>query len=186
MKLGLFAAAAALAASLCAATDYSKIGVATADAEGDAPLGTAWHAQHMEEVNEATTDDALAAFVDSGEAADELLSRIKPGYQTDPLDAIRIGAVTQYVMANAGAKWYEFWKSSRSGERAVWVGALVKALSAAKDEYVAIFLLDQLRWCADEGKVEAIKGAAAHLDSKNVATLLAQVVRELKRECPGL
>ena len=186
MKYTLLAAIAALGLSLVAATDYTKIGAATADAAGDAPLGTAWHAQHIEEVNEATADDALEAFVDAETAAAELLSRIKPGYQTDPLDAIRIGAVTQYVMANAGAKWYEFWKSSRSGERAIWVGALVKALSGAKDEYVAIFLLDQLRWCADEGKVDAIRAAAAHLDSKNVVSLLEQVVRELKRECPGL
>lgn len=186
MKHLLVAAIAAFAMSLSAATDYSKIATESTGEENAAPLGTAWHAQHIEEVNEATTDDALEAFVDSETAAAELLSRIKPGYQTDPLDAIRIGAVTQYVMANAGAKWYEFWKSSRSGERAIWVGALVKALSGAKDEYVAIFLLDQLRWCADEGNVDAIKAAAAHHDSKNVASLLAQVVRELKRECPGL
>ena len=48
MKYTLLAAIAALGLSLVAATDYTKIGAATADAAGDAPLGTAWHAQHIE------------------------------------------------------------------------------------------------------------------------------------------
>ena len=187
MKFGFFAAAAALALSLSAATDYSKMAEATADKAGDAPLGTAWHAQHLAEVNEATADDALAAFVQSRDDAVKLLSRAKGDYSTDPLSAVRIAAVTQYVMVNADKRWYEFWKTSRSRERAVWTDAIVLALEIAPDEGTAIFLLDQLRWCGRAEQSAAVEKAIANFGkSSHVAQFAAQVLRELRRECPGL
>ena len=157
-------------------TDYRKMALGEPDEPGAAPLCTRWHAAHRDEVASATAEAALAAFVASPEAARGLLARAKGGYQTDPLDAIRIASVTQYVMASP----------SRAAARRLWTEALMAAGEAAKDESLVLFLVDQFRWCGFAEQADEAAGRFNRVNSIAVNGLVAQLRRELRREVPGL
>ena len=64
----------------------------------DAPASEKWQAQNKAKLAEATKDEVLAAFVKDAASASALLSEVKPGFQTCPIKAFQIAAVTQYVM----------------------------------------------------------------------------------------
>lgn len=106
--------------------------------KADAPSAVEWENKHDAELAAATAPAALDAFLASNATAAELIASVKTGYATDALKATQIAAVSQYVMQPqllGGAKYR------------IWTGELLKAALAAKEPDVAIFLLDQLRWC---------------------------------------
>ena len=72
----------------------------------DAPAAEKWQAQNKAKLADATKDEVLAAFVKDAASASALLAEVKPGFQTCPVKAFQIAAVTQYVMlpGKAGRK----------------------------------------------------------------------------------
>lgn len=187
----IFAAASLGAFLLTAApgTDYEKMGLPVTETS-KVPLGTKWHADNAALVEKETSNEALAAWTASPEKAAELLSRVKTGYQTRPIDAVVIGSVTQYVMENAGAKVCGKAVPSRDGMRRLWTESLISALSRSADSMIAHFYLDNLRWCAYEDQVERITGVsrtlAERFGNKELLAFAGQLAREIRRDCPGL
>lgn len=179
MKNIIFSFAAVLATSfaLCADsnTDYRKMALPEPEEKGAAPLGTKWHLDNLDELKRATSDKAIADILSSREKTDELLSNVKGAYLTDPMKAHVISAVTRHVML-----------PSNASKRKMWADALLSASSSAKDDYVAMFCLDQIRWCGCECNVKAVEEIMAKTKSKMLRSFCQRVVRELKRDCPGL
>ena len=110
------------------------------------PMAVEWQNANDKAIKEATTDEALAAFVKDAASAKALLAQVKPNYGTDPMTAVQIAAVSQYVM-RAEPSWWEFWTWFSDSPRDVWTTALVEARDAARDDYVKAFMRDQLVWC---------------------------------------
>jgi hypothetical protein len=168
-------------------TDYRKMAMAEPDEEGSAPLASKWQADNAKALEEATKPCAVAKFVESAENAAELLSRVKGAYETDVLDAYRIAAVTRYVMAKDGdARWLQFWKQSKADARKIWAQALLSTAIKATDEYVAVFCLDQLRWCGCASQVPRVEALKTVAKTQMLKSYCDRVVRELNRSCPGL
>ena len=149
MKLTFFLSVCLAAASSLAAVNYETL-VKSAESSGDgvAPISSIWQKENETVISEATEPEAIAASVESREMADALLAEVKPAYETDPVAAVKIAEVTHYVMEGANVPWWVFWRSSRNGERRIWTEALIARAKSSDDEYVKIFCLDQLRWCA--------------------------------------
>jgi hypothetical protein len=129
------------------------------------------------QIAEATSDDVVAKIASCPKAMRALCTKVLPAYSTDPVAACQIAALTVWVMENQGDKWYVFWRSSREKERSMWVETLLSFASAANDEYVINYFLDQVRWCgkvADADKVRAIGTAKASLvHVREVADMVA-------------
>ena len=130
----------------------------------DAPASEKWQAQNKAKLAEATKDEVLAAFVKDAASASALLSEVKPGFQTCPVKAFQIAAVTQYVM-----------RPGKEG-RALWTEQLLAFAAKAEKNDVKMFYLDQLRWCglkAQAGKVREMGKAAKEKCVKDFAELVA-------------
>ena len=130
----------------------------------DAPASEKWQAQNRAKLAEATKDEVLAAFVKDAASASALLSEVKPGFQTCPVKAFQIAAVTQYVMLPGKAG------------RALWTEQLLAFAEKAEQPDVKMFYIDQLRWCglkAQAGKVREMGKAAKEKCVKDFAELVA-------------
>ena len=141
-----------------------------AEKETDAPTAEKWQAQNRAKLAEATKDEVLAAFVKDAASAAALLSEVKPGFQTCPVKAFQIAAVTQYVMLPGKAG------------RALWAGQLLAFAEKAEQPDVKMFYIDQLRWCglkAQAGKVRELGKASG---KKCVQEFAEQVATELDGE----
>lgn len=103
------------------------------------PMAYEWQTANADKVAAATQPDVLAAFVVDEAAALKLLAQVKGAYETDPLVATQIAAVTQLVMMPGCPK--------AALARPIWVAALEKTQAAATDEYVRTFCVQQLRLC---------------------------------------
>ena len=135
-----------------------------AEKETDAPTAEKWQAQNRAKLAEATKDEVLAAFVKDAASAAALLAEVKPGFQTCPVKAFQIAAVTQYVM-----------RPGKEG-RALWTEQLLAFAAKAEKNDVKMFYLDQLRWCglkAQAGKVREMGKAAKEKCVKDFAELVA-------------
>ena len=181
-KLAAILASAALPVF---AVNYETLVKSAESTDGKAPISSLWQRQNAKELAAATSEAAIVACTDSAEAAAALLARVKPAYATDPLDACLIAEVTHWVMVDAGSSWYEFWREHRGDRRKVWADALLKAVEGAADEYVAIFCLDQLRWCGSRCQVERLRALGAKAKSKPVAEFVRLLVRELEGDRIG-
>ncbi len=117
---------------------YAEYGKAMAHEDGY-QMAYEWQRKNPALVAEATRPDVLERFVESPEAADELLSRIGTAYSGHPVALTQIAAVTQFVMCpkcrNADAR------------RALWTDALERARDDSDDGYVKTFCNQQLRLC---------------------------------------
>ena len=136
----------------------------------DAPAAEKWQAQNRAKLAEATKDEVLAAFVKDAASASALLAEVKPGFQTNPIKAFQIAAVTQYVML-----------PGKSG-RALWTEQLLAFAEKAEQPDVKMYYLDQLRWCglkAQAGKVRELGKASG---KKCVQEFAEQVATELDGE----
>lgn len=141
-----------------------------AEKETDAPTAEKWQAQNRAKLAEATKDEVLAAFVKDAASASTLLAEVKPGFQTCPVKAFQIAAVTQYVMLPGKAG------------RALWAGQLLAFAEKAEQPDVKMFYIDQLRWCGlkdQAGKVRALGTASG---KKCVQEFAEQVATELDGE----
>lgn len=175
----LFLVAAVAAALIAGAKDqYDIRPEETAD---KAPTAAEWQsvAANAKAIAVATAPEELAGCVISWEAGTTLLAQLKGAYLTDPLLATKVAAVTQYVMALKGGSWWQFWKPSVPVERVNWVNALLATVKDTKDPYVAVFCLDQLRWCGCAKCVDRVNEAVSGKDEKWVKDFAELVVREL-------
>ena len=174
-------AAAALPAF---AFNYETLVKNAESTDGKAPISSIWQDKNGKALDAAMSEEAIAAFTESEEAAMKLLSSVKPAYATDPLDAFRIAEVTHWVMVDSDSSWYEFWREHRGSNRRVWTEALLATASGATDDYVKIFCLDQLRWCAFPCQAERV-GLVGAGGSKAVGDFAQMVARELKGDRIG-
>lgn len=112
------------------------------------PLVAEWQKANAALLEAAVSDDSLAEAVASPAAAMDLLAKIGPAYDTDPVVATRIAAVTQWVMTPDEPCWWKFWAASPHADgRKVWVEALLRTAETSPCASATAFCLDQLRWC---------------------------------------
>ena len=141
-----------------------------------------WQNANDAALAEAPSPEALAAFVKDADAAAALLAEVKPAYATDPMKAMQIAAVSQFVMQ--GDCWcrkvFLFWTQTHADQRRIWADALLAAAKKSVDPYVQVFLLDQLRWCGYPCQAPAVSVFRASTD-KAVASMATLVAAELSR-----
>ncbi len=166
--------AVVLAAATCLAAEQKEKDAYDIKPEAtkpaDAPAAEKWQAQNRAKLAEATKDSVLAAFVKDDASAAALLSEVKPGFQTSPVKAFQIAAVTQYVM-----------RPGKSG-RALWAKHLLAFAAKADKPDVAMFYLDQLRWCGLKSQADEVRGLGKASKEKSVADFAAQVAFEISGE----
>ena len=184
MKRKHLAAILAAAALPAFAFNYETLIKNAESTDGKAPIASIWQKDNEKALAAAVSEESIAAYTDSREAAMKLLSSVKPAYDTDPLDSFRIAEVTHWVMVDADSSWYEFWREHRGSNRRVWTEALIETASGASDDYVKIFCLDQLRWCAFPCQAEKV-GLVGARGGKAVRDFAQMVVRELKGDRIG-
>lgn len=158
---------------------YGTYGPAMKPVEG-LPRAIEWHLTDRAAIDAATSPDALAGILADECKVKSLLAEVKPGYGTDALAAARIGAVSQYVMEGAGTPWWKFWSCSRTSERKLWTKSLLAAVAAAEDDYVAIFLLDQLRWCAFPCQADCVLASTDKTRSVAVKEMARTVAGQIR------
>ena len=179
MKRAIFLSVCFAAAASIAAVNYEEL-VKSAETSGNgvAPISSIWQKENEIWISKATAPEVIAACVESREKADALLAEVKTAYETDPVAAVKIAEVTHYVMDKPNPPWWAFWRSSREGERRIWTEALLERAKTAADDYVKIFCLDQLRWCAFPEQSPEILSVGEEA-SGNVAKFAAQVAKEV-------
>ena len=141
-----------------------------------------WQNENDATVAEVTGPEVLETFVRNEEAAASLLAEVKPAYATDPLRAVQIAAVSQFVMQDDCwcRKVFLFWTQTHDEQRRIWTKALLTAAKRATDPYVQVFLLDQLRWCGYPCQAPEVSVFRAATD-KSVASMAEMVAKELSR-----
>ena len=161
--------------------DYVAVAARKTDPKDVAtPLFSDWQTRNEKSLAAALSAEEIAGFAETETAALELIARVKPAYQTDPLDACRIVETTHWVMVDADSSWYEFWRAHRQSSRRVWTEALLKSAEAASDDYVRIFCLEQLRWCGYSDQTARIAQIGERSGSRAVKDFVRWVVRELR------
>ena len=142
-----------------------------------AKTAVAWQNDNDAALAKATADGRLAAFVKDEASAKALLSKVKGAYLTDPMAAITIAAVSQYVVKPCKSCCLE-------KARAVWTKALIDTARSATDAYVAQFCIDQLRWCGCPSQAKLVREAAAG-KSGEVVALAEMAAKELEGKSLG-
>ena len=180
----------AMAAALCVfAKDQYDIKPEEAKAN-DAPTAVEWQNKNDATLKALTADDVLASFVRDEASAKALLAKVQPAYATDPMAAMQIGAVTQWVMVEDKKPWYVFGlplvATPHSDGRKVWVKALFDTMTAATDDYVAEFCLDQLRWCGCKKCAACVRAFSTTARSVRVKEFAEMVATELEGKAVGL
>ena len=136
----------------------------------DAPAAEKWQAQNKAKLADATKDEVLAAFVKDAASASALLAEVKPGFQTCPVKAFQIAAVTQYVMLPGKAG------------RALWTEQLLAFAEKAEQPDVKMFYIDQLRWCGLKTQAAKVVEIGKASGKKCVQEFAEQVATELDGE----
>lgn len=150
---------------------FANYGEAMAS-DADFPMAVEWQAEHEDEIAAETKPEALVKFLESDQAADDLLAEVKDGYATDPLKETQIAAITQLVMCpkcDKAPAW-----------RIRWTRALVKAAMDSNSVYRTGFFLDQLRWCGSADDVQDVLAIAGATGEKATADFAVMVAAELK------
>ena len=156
-----------LAVAGCATQDAYDI---RPDENDGVPTAVEWQNAHDREIAAATQPEELSACIKTAEAADALLAQVRSAYETDPLEATKVAAVTQFVMA-----------SDQVG-RAIWRKALLGAAEKSSEAYRTMFFLEQIRWCGTIDDVEAVGKISASACDENVREFCSVVIRELRKE----
>ena len=166
---------AVLAAATCFAAGQKKKDAYDIRPEAakaaDAPAAEKWQAQNKAKLAEATKDEALAAFVKDAASASALLAEVKPGFQTCPVKAFQIAAVTQYVMC-----------PKQKAGRALWTAQLLAFAEKAEQPDVKMFYIDQLRWCGLKTQAAKVVEIGKASGKKCVQEFAEQVSAELSGE----
>ena len=164
--------AVVLGAATCLAAEQKKKDAYDIKPEAakatDAPAAERWQAQNRAKLAAATEDAVLAAFVKDEASAAALLSEVKTGFQTDPLKAFQIAAVTQYVMC-----------PKRKAGRALWTAQLLAFAEKAEQPDVKMFYIDQLRWCGLKTQAAKVVEIGKASGKKCVREFAEQVSAEL-------
>jgi len=145
------------------------------------PMAVEWHNTNRNALETETSEDALASFADSEEAAKAILAKIKTAYATDPMVAVQIAAVSQYVMT-AEPSWWEFWNWFSDSPREIWTKALLEAVASATDTYVAQLCVDQLRWCAYPEQAADLCAIGKKAKCKALKQMIRMAVSEINPE----
>jgi len=163
---------AVLAAATCFAAGEKKKDAYDIKPEAakatDAPAAERWQAQNRAKLAAATEDAVLAAFVKDEASAAALLSEVKTGFQTDPMKAFQIAAVTQFVMC-----------PKRKSGRALWTAQLLAFAEKAEQPDVKMFYIDQLRWCGLKTQAAKVVEIGKASGKKCVREFAEQVSAEL-------
>ena len=150
------------------------------------PLTVNWQDAHKAEIAAATNPETLLRLLryDNGNG---LLSELRAPYHTDPIVMQQIAAMTQFVMDPA---------TNAPELRVNWTKTLIARIHAAGtyissfqtcSAYLALFCLDQLRWCARPEDAKELRGIAKYWtngnadDTRHVREFAAQVEREIAR-----
>ena len=167
-------------------------------APGDAPSAVQWQSTNTVELAKLDDKWAEAFFKNGGQKAiDAKLAWVMPAYGTQPMKAVEIAYLSQYVMKlpscggckSTGSKW-KFWKSSKkdcakvSGPRELWTKSLLKFAKNAKEPEVTNWFLDQIRWCGLPCQAACVRALAADKD-KSVKDFAEMVARELEGKAIG-
>ena len=163
---------------------YAGYGPAMAPKAGD-PMAVEWQKDNEAALKAATSPEALKAYVNDAESAKALLAKVKGAYSSDPMTLTVAAAVTQFVMQPDDCGWlcsvgrfFAFW---RTCPRTVWAEALLSCAQEAKDVYVQMFCLDQLRWCGLPCQADKVSAFGAAAGDKSVKDFAAMVARELAK-----
>ena len=163
---------AVLAAATCFAAGEKKKDAYDIKPEAakatDAPAAERWQAQNRAKLAAATEDAVLAAFVKDEASAAALLSEVKTGFQTDPMKAFQIAAVTQFVMC-----------PKQKAGRALWTAQLLAFAEKAEQPDVKMFYIDQLRWCGLKTQAAKVVEIGKASGKKCVREFAEQVSAEL-------
>ena len=145
------------------------------------PMAVEWHNTNRVALDAKASDDAVAAFAEDADAAKALLAKVKGAYATDPMVAVQVAAVSQYVMT-AEPSWWEFWTWFSDSPREVWTKALLDTAAAADDAYVAEFCIDQLRWCAYPEQAADVCAIGRKAKCKALKQMVRMAVSEINPE----
>lgn len=167
----MFGVAAVLLSGCVALRDEYDIRPVSSDG---VPTAVEWQNDKQGEIARETDVSALVCFVETPAAAGALLSEVRGAYETDPLVATKIAAVTQLV---ADGK-----RTGAEAHRAVWCEALLSAAQTSADAYRKVFFLEQLRWCGRPDDIPAIRALGEGSSFAEVKSFTAIVVRELERK----
>ena len=171
MKHLLFALMAACALSCAQAQLGKEYDIRPATTAGAAPSAVKWQDANDAVLAASTTPEALAPYLAHPKAAAALLARVKKAYETDPLAATQIAAISQLVMRED--------RPQAPAERELWTGALLKAARESQETYRTLLLLDQLRWCGKAEQAAAVRRLGETAKDNAVKAFAAMVAREL-------
>ncbi|MBR6588657.1 MAG: DUF1080 domain-containing protein [Kiritimatiellae bacterium] len=173
-------AVSAIAAGKKDPNAFADYGAAMAS-DKKSPMAVEWHNTNRNALETETSEDAIAAIVDSEEAAKVILAKVKPAYATDPMVAVQIAAVSQYVMT-AEPSWWEFWNWFSDSPREIWTKALLDTAASATDTYVAQLCVDQLRWCAYPEQAADLCAIGKKAKCKALKQMIRMAVSEINPE----
>ena len=142
------------------------------------PMAVEWHNANRSALETETSRDAIAALVKDGASAKALLEKLGKAYATDPMVAVQIAAVSQYVMVSEPSCW-EFWNWFGDSPRKIWTKALLDAAAFADDTYVAEMCIDQLRWCAYPEQAADLCAIGKKAKCKAVKQMVRMAVSEI-------
>lgn len=137
------------------------------------PMAVEWHNQVADRLAKETSVEALKECVRLPKSADDLLAQVKPAYETDPMVATKIAAVSQIVMCR---KW-----DKAPAAREIWTCALLGAAEKATDDYRRMFFLDQLRWCGKSAQADRVLQIGRKSGSKAVNDFAMIVATEIMK-----
>lgn len=127
-----------------------------------------WQNANDKELAAAIADAELDKAVASSAAADALLAGVAGAYDTDPLLATKVAAVTARTM-----------EPGRTAARRIWADALLKAATESKDDYRTMFFLEQLRWCGFRSQRDGVRKIGEKASAKGVKDFVEMLLREL-------
>jgi|SRR5574344_709970 hypothetical protein len=137
------------------------------------PMAVEWQRRNDAAIKAETTPEKLKACVADAPSAGALLAQVKGAYDTDPMAATKIAAVSQLVMC---AKWPEAPKARR-----IWTKALLASVATMPDAYRVNYFLDQLRWCGRKEDVPCVRAIGEKASDPAVRDFAFLVARELDR-----
>jgi hypothetical protein len=152
---------------------YASYGPGTASKPGD-PSVAEWQKANEAAIQAATAPEALKAHVKDAAAAKALLGKVKGAYASDPMALTVAAAVSQQVMKPCKCP-------KQATCRALWSAALLETAVQAKDAYVQMFCLEQLRWCGLPCQAEKVSALAEVAADKSVKDFADWVARELAK-----
>lgn len=128
-----------------------------------------WQNEHDKELAAAVTNAELDRAIDSLNPSNpsNLLASVRGAYETDPLLATKVAAVTARTM-----------EPGQAVRRRIWAEALLRAAEETDDAYRTLFFLEQLRWCGFADQVPRLE-ALGKTGRTGVASFVAMLVREL-------